>query len=169
MTAAVSEAYVALGSNIDPEQHLARAARALKQRFPDVRFSACYRNRAFGFEGADFLNAVAAFATELPIVELLASLRAIETDSGRGAADPKWGPRAIDLDLLLYAEQVGSGPGYTLPRPDLTRRVYMLGPLAELAPERRLPPEGPTFAELWSRYPRAEHPLERVAFDLNAL
>ncbi len=169
MAAAVTEAFVALGSNIDPEQHLARATRALKQRFPDVRFSACYRNRAFGFEGPDFLNAVAAFATALPIAELLTMLRAIETESGRGAADPKWGPRAIDLDLLLYGEQVGSGPGYTLPRPDLTRRVYMLGPLAELAPERRLPPQGPTFAQLWSRYPRAEHPLERVAFDLNTL
>ena len=153
MAAGAIEAFVALGSNIDPELHLARAARALKQRFSNVRFSACYRNRAFGFEGADFLNAVAAFTTALPVTELLGVLRAIETDSGRGAADPKWGPRAIDLDLLLYGEQVGSGPGYTLPRPDLTRRVYMLGPLAEL----------------WSRYPRAEHPLERSTFDLNAL
>jgi 2-amino-4-hydroxy-6-hydroxymethyldihydropteridine diphosphokinase len=169
MAAAVIEAFVALGSNIDPEQHLARAARALKQRFAQVRFSACYRNQAFGFQGPDFLNAVAAFATVLPIAELLATLRAIEAESGRGAADPKWGPRAIDLDLLLYGQQVGAGPGYTLPRPDLTRRVYMLGPLAELAPERRLPPEGPTFAQLWSRYPRDQHPLERVAFDLNAL
>lgn len=168
MAAAAIEAFVALGSNIDPEQHLARAARALRQRFADVRFSACYRNRAFGFEGPDFINAVAAFTTALPIAELLATLRAIESASGRGAADPKWGPRAIDLDLLLYGEQVAGGPGYTVPRPDLTRRVYMLGPLAELAPQRRLPPEGPTFAELWARYPRAEHPLERVAFDLNA-
>ncbi len=169
MSAAVIEAFVALGSNIRPEQHLAQAARALKQRFSDVRFSACYRNRAFGFEGADFLNAVAVFTPALAVGELLATLRVIETESGRGAADPKWGPRAIDLDLLLYGDQVGSGPGYTLPRPDLTRRVYMLGPLAELAPKRRLPPEGPTFAELWSRYPQPEHPLERVAFDLNAL
>ena len=168
MAAASIEAFVALGSNIDPEQHLARAARALKQRFAGVRFSACYRNRAFGFEGPDFLNAVAALTTTLPVTELVVTLRAIEAQSGRGVADPKWGPRAIDLDLLLYGEQVGSGPGYTLPRPDLTRRVYMLGPLAELAPERRLPPDGPTFAELWSRYPRLEHPLERVAFDLNA-
>ena len=169
MNAAANEAFVALGSNIDPEQHLTRAARALRQRFSDVRFSACYRNRAFGFEGADFLNAVAGFTAALAVTELLATLRTIETESGRGAADPKWGPRAIDLDLLLYGEQVGSGPGYTLPRPDLTRRVYMLGPLAELAPERRLPPAGPTFAELWSRYPQAENPLERVEFDLNAL
>lgn len=167
MVGAVREAFVALGSNVDPERHLAQAARGLKQRFADVRFSGCYRNRAFGFEGPDFINAVAAFATTLPIAELLRQLRAIETESGRGPDDPKWSSRAIDLDLLLYGDEVGSGPGYTLPRPDLTRRVYMLGPLAELAPERRLPPAGPTFAQLWSHYPRSEHPLERVALDLN--
>ncbi len=169
MAALARDAFVALGSNIDPPQHLSRAARALRQRFGAVRFSACYRNPSFGFEGADFVNAVAGFATTLPVGELLASLRAIEVESGRGPADPKWGARAIDLDLLLYGEIVGSGPGYTLPRPDLTERVYMLGPLAEIAPQWRLPPAGPTLAELWARYPRAQHRLERVELDLNAV
>lgn len=169
MVAHAREALVALGSNIDPQQHLSRAARALRQRFTTLRFSACYRNPAFGFEGPDFINAVAAFSSSLPLEALLASLREIEQESGRGPADLKWGPRAIDLDLLLYGEMVGSGPGYTLPRPDLTRRVYMLGPLAELVPQRRLPPAGPTLAELWERYPREGHRLERVELDLNAL
>ena len=167
MAGAVREAFVALGSNVDPERRLTQAAHGLRQRFADVRFSCCYRNRAFGFEGPDFVNAVAGFSTALPIVQLLTELRAVESESGRGRDDPKWGPRAIDIDLLLYGDEVGSGPGYTLPRPDLTRRVYMLGPLAELAPQARLPPTGPTFAELWTRYPRSEHPLERVALDLN--
>ena len=76
MAGAVHEAFVALGSNIDPEQHLTLAARALKQRFAKVRFSSCYRNRTFGFEGPDFINAVARFETALPIDELLATLRA---------------------------------------------------------------------------------------------
>src|SRR5579862_7172644 len=105
MGGAVSEAFVALGSNIDSERHLVQAARGLKQCFPDVRFSGCYRNRAFGFEGPDFVNAVAAFTSTLPIVELLSMLRAIETESGRGRDDPKWGSRAIDLDLLLYGDE----------------------------------------------------------------
>jgi 2-amino-4-hydroxy-6-hydroxymethyldihydropteridine diphosphokinase len=169
MTAAMSEAFVALGSSIDPQLHLSQAARALKRRFADTRFSACYRNPAFGFEGPDFINAVAAFSTALTIASLLASLREIEAESGRASSDPKWGARAIDLDLLLYGETVGSGPGYRLPRPDLTQRVYMLGPLAELAPERRITPLGPTVAELWARYPRAQYRLEPVELDLNAL
>ena len=162
-------AYVALGSNIEPQRHLSQAARALKRRFATVRFSACYRNPAYGFEGPDFINAVAVFASDLPIETLLASLREVETESGRKTSDPKWGPRAIDLDLLLYGQIVGSGPGYTLPRPDLTRRSYMLGPLAEIAPERRLDDSGPTVAELWARYPQAPHCLQRVELDLNAV
>src|SRR5690348_3778832 len=115
MVDAVREIFVALGSNVAPEQRLTQAARGLRRRFADVRFSACYRNRAFGFDGPDFINAVASFTTALPIAQLLTQLRAIETESGRGVDDPKWASRAIDLDLLLYGDEVGSGPGYTLP------------------------------------------------------
>jgi len=165
----MSTAFVAIGSNIEPEARLRQAARALEQRFTGARFSACYRNRAFGFEGADFLNAVAGFDTQLPIRELIAALRAIEAQCGRGSADPKWGARAIDLDLLLYDQAVERTADYTVPRPDLSRRAYMLGPLAELAPQWRYPPDGPTIGELWERFARGEHPLHRDALDLNAV
>ena len=162
----MTEAFVALGSNVEPEAHLCAAARLLRQRFPGSRFSACYRNPAFGFAGADFVNAVAGFTTSLPVAELLGALREIETRCGRGPADPRWGPRAIDLDLLLYGALVGSGPGYTLPRPDLARRAYMLGPLAQLAPGLQYPPEGPSIAELWRRFPQAPAGLTRIELDL---
>jgi 2-amino-4-hydroxy-6-hydroxymethyldihydropteridine diphosphokinase len=162
----VIEAFVALGSNIEPQVCLAKAARLLRQRYPGARFSGCYRNQAFGFSGADFVNAVAGFDTSLAIETLLSELRDIETQCGRGPADPRWGPRAIDLDLLLYGDTVGSGAGYTLPRPDLLRRAYMLGPLAELAPEVAYPPTGPSIAELWSRFPQGAHGLHRLGLDL---
>lgn len=165
----MSEAFVAIGSNVEPEEHLRGAAQALRQRFAGVRFSACYRNPAVGFDGGDFLNAVVALQTSLSIPALVVELRAIERLCGRGPQDPKWGPRAIDLDLLLYDEVVCSGAGYTLPRPDLTRRAYMLGPLAQLAPERVYPPAGPTIAELWAGFPRAQALLQPVELDLNAL
>ena len=119
----MSTAFVAIGSNIDPTMRLQQAARALKQRFPGARFSACYRNSAYGFEGDDFVNTVAGFDTDLTIAQLLAVLRGIEARCGRGSADPKWGPRAIDLDLLLYDQAVEHGAGYTVPRPDLTQRA----------------------------------------------
>jgi 2-amino-4-hydroxy-6-hydroxymethyldihydropteridine diphosphokinase len=160
------EAFVAIGSNIDPAARVSQAAQALRARFPDVRFSACYRSRAYGFQGEDFINAVARLSTDLPVAALLAELHSIEALCGRDRRAPRWGSRSMDLDLLLYDDVVGSGEGYVLPRPDLTRRAYMLGPIAELAPERRYPPDGPTMAQLWARFP--EQDLQRLALDLNA-
>ncbi len=161
------QAYVAIGSNLDPAERMLQAACALKQRFRDTRFSRCYRNPAFGFEGPDFYNAVAGFTTTLPVGALLPLLREIEVQCGRARADPKWEPRKMDLDLLLYGDLVGTGPGYTLPRRDLLRRVYMLGPLAELAPECLYPPSGPTIGELWCQFPQSEHVLTPLELDLN--
>jgi 2-amino-4-hydroxy-6-hydroxymethyldihydropteridine diphosphokinase len=164
----VVQAFVAIGSNLDPAARMRAAARALRQRFPDVRFSRCYCNPAFGFEGPDFYNAVAGFSTTLSIEALLPQLHEIEALCGRARADPKWQPRRMDLDLLLYGDVVGSGPGYVLPRRDLARRIYMLGPLAELAPGVLYPPSGPTIGQLWAQFPRTGQELELLALDLNA-
>jgi 2-amino-4-hydroxy-6-hydroxymethyldihydropteridine diphosphokinase len=163
----MSLAFVALGSSIEPAARMAAAARALKEHFPDAHFSACYRNAAFGFDGADFLNAVVEFTTELPVPALLQVLHAIEAQCGREREEPKWAPRAMDLDLLLYDELVASGPGYTLPRPGLTDRIYMLGPLAELAPQRRHPVTGESFGALWAAFPRSPQALTPTLPDLN--
>jgi 2-amino-4-hydroxy-6-hydroxymethyldihydropteridine diphosphokinase len=165
----IVQAFVAIGSNVDAAERMLQAARALRQRFADARFSHCYRNPAFGFEGPDFYNAVTGFSTTLPVEALLPSLREIEARCGRDRADPRWAPRKMDLDLLLYGDVVGAGPGYMLPRRDLSRRVYMLGPLAELAPDLLYPPSGPTIARLWAQFPRSEHVLTPLALDLNAV
>jgi 2-amino-4-hydroxy-6-hydroxymethyldihydropteridine diphosphokinase len=164
----VSWAFIALGSNVDPEAHLRQAAHLLRTRFSSTRFSACYRSAAYGFTGEDFINAAAGIASELPVEALLVELRAIERQCGRGAADERWGPRAIDLDLLLYADLVGDGEGYTLPRPHLTARAYMLGPLAEIASQQRYPPHGPTIGELWARFPEPRG-LTRIGLDLGGV
>ena len=164
----MSEVFVALGSNIDPYARLRSAARLLKSHFPDARFSGCYRNAAVGFEGEDFVNGVVGFSTDLPVMDLLRVLHAIEEQCGRGRADSKWGPRAMDLDLLLYGDEVGEGPGYVLPRRDILRRAYMLGPLAELAPDVLHPVARETIGALWRAFPQAEHPMTPTAPDLNA-
>ena len=164
----MSQVYIALGSNIDPVARLLQAARLLKAHFPDARFSSCFRNRAVGFDGDDFINAVAGFSSALEVTALLELLHQIEEHCGRGRADPKWGPRAMDLDLLLYGDQVGEGAGYALPRRDLLRRPYMLGPLAELAPEVRHPVTGVSIGALWAAFPQAEHAMTATAPDLNA-
>ncbi|HLQ08597.1 MAG TPA: 2-amino-4-hydroxy-6-hydroxymethyldihydropteridine diphosphokinase [Steroidobacteraceae bacterium] len=156
------EVYVAAGSNVAPELNLARAVAELAREFPGARFSPWYRNRAVGFEGDDFINLVAGFDTALPVRQVLAQLQAIEARCGRPRAAPRWAPRSMDLDVLLYGDLICDEPGLKLPRPDLLRRAYMLGPLAVLAPQLRHPTAHLTIAELWGRFDQAAHPLEPV-------
>jgi 2-amino-4-hydroxy-6-hydroxymethyldihydropteridine diphosphokinase len=156
------EVYVAAGSNVEPERHLAMAVRELQRQFPGLRSSPWYRNTAVGFEGEDFINFVAAFPTDLPVNEVLQRLHDIETLCGRPREAPRWAPRSMDLDVLLYGELVCQEPHLKLPRPDLLKRAYMLGPLADLAPDLVHPTEKLTIGELWQRFDRAAHPLVRV-------
>ena len=155
------EVYLAAGSNVAPERHLACAARELAREFPGVRFSPWYRNRAADALAADFINLAAGFSTMLAVREVQARLRAIESRCGRvrqglGAGSPP----ALDLDLLLYGDLVCDEPGLTLPRPQLLTRAYMLGPLAQLAPQVMHPSAHRTIGELWRGFDRSAHPLE---------
>jgi 2-amino-4-hydroxy-6-hydroxymethyldihydropteridine diphosphokinase len=155
--------YVAAGSNIEPERHLALAVAELARDFPGARSSPWYRNRAVGFDGADFINLVVGFTTALPVRAVLERLHAIEARCGRSRDAPRWAPRTMDLDVLLYGDLVCDEPGLKLPRPDLLKRAYMLGPLAALAPEVMHPTAHLTIGELWARFDRTAHPLETVA------
>lgn len=157
------EVYVAAGSNVEPERHMHQAVAELEREFPGVRFSSWYRNRAVGFDGDDFINLVAGFDTALPVQAVLERLHAIEGRCGRGRDAPRWAPRSMDLDVLLYGELVCEAPGLKLPRPDLLKRAYMLGPLAEIAPQVVHPTAGLTIGELWRRFDQGAHPLERLA------
>ena len=160
--------YVAAGSNVDPERNLALAARELARAFGQVRFSPAYRNVAVGFEGPDFINWVAGFDTLRGVREVVAELQRIEALCGRTREAPKWAPRSMDLDILLYGELCCDEPGLVLPRPDLVKRPYMLGPMADLAPQLRHPTLGLEIGDLWARFDRGAHPLQRVADDAGA-
>jgi len=159
----VPAVYVAVGSNVEPERNLALATAELRREFPDVRFSPWYQNRAVGFEGADFINLVAGFTTTLPVGEVVARLQSIESLCGRSREAPRWAPRSMDLDILLYGDTVWNEPRLKLPRPDLLKRAFMLGPLAALAPDLVHPLEKVTIGDLWRRFDRAAHPLVEVA------
>ena len=93
---------------------------------------------------------------------MIARLHAVEAACGRARDAPRWAPRSMDLDVLLYGDRVSHEPGLTLPRPDLVRRAYMLGPMAELAPDLRHPTLGLTMRELWARFDREAHPLQEI-------
>ena len=162
-TATSRAVYVAAGSNVEPRRNLRQALSLLREAFPDLVASRAYQNAAVGFSGEDFINLVVGFHTTLGLGELLATLHEVETRCGRARGAPKYEPRSMDLDVLLYGDVVGEFPGAKLPRPDLLRRAFMLGPLAEIAPSVRHPTDGRTIGALWAACDQAAHELRAVA------
>ena len=158
--------FVAAGSNIEPEKNLARACAEIAHTWHDARFSRAYRNAAVGFDGPEFVNLVLGFSAAQPLESVIARLRAIETQCGRPRYAPKWASRTMDLDVLLYGDRVEQTSEYTLPRPDLLKRPYMLGPMAEIAPEIVHPTANKTIGELWHSFDRDAHEMTPVAIEL---
>jgi 2-amino-4-hydroxy-6-hydroxymethyldihydropteridine diphosphokinase len=136
----VTLAYIGLGANLgDREETIRTAAAALGAR----RLSAIRETAPWGVEDQPpFLNAVAELDTDLEPRALLERLLSIERDLGRVRDGRRWGPRTIDLDLLLYGDRVVDEPGLQVPHPLLHERAFALEPLAELAPDVRIPGRG---------------------------
>ena len=137
-------AYVGLGANLGDREGTIRRAVELLGAEPGVEVVAVSSLRETDPVGyADqprFLNGAAAVETELSPRELLDGLLAVERELGRVRGDgPRYGPRAIDLDLLLYGDRVVEEPGLTVPHPRLAERRFVLEPLHELDPGLRLP------------------------------
>ena len=133
----MTRAYVALGSNLGDREALIRRA---AEEIGAVRLSPLVETEPWGYEDQPrFLNAVAELDTELPPRELLALLLDAERRLGRDRSGPRWGPRTIDLDLLLYGEERLQEPGLEVPHPRLRERLFVLEPLAALAPEAKIP------------------------------
>jgi 2-amino-4-hydroxy-6-hydroxymethyldihydropteridine diphosphokinase len=141
--------YVAAGSNVAPIENLRRALDVLDRHFAPITVSRAYANAAVGFAGEDFINLVVGFRTGLTVHQVIERLHEAEAACARERLAPKWAPRSMDLDILLFGDAVCVEPGLTLPRPDLLKRPYMLGPAAEIAPETVHPLERRTLGELW--------------------
>ncbi len=133
-------AYVGLGANLgDREETIRRAAELIGAR----RLSSLRETEPWGrTDQPSFVNAVAELETELGAQELLAQLLAVERRLGRVRRGERWGPRTIDLDLLLFGGLVLDEPGLTVPHPFLHERGFVLEPLAELAPLLEIPGNG---------------------------
>ena len=153
-----TKAYLSLGSNIAPEQHLRSAIAALRARFGAIVLSPVYRVPAVGFDGPDFLNAAAIVETDLDPVALDAWLHALEDAHGRRRDQPRFSDRPLDIDIVFYDQLVLRGPGnLELPRPEL-RHAFVLKPLVDLAPDFRVPGDGRRLLELWEAHPEHARP-----------
>ncbi|WP_239619021.1 2-amino-4-hydroxy-6-hydroxymethyldihydropteridine diphosphokinase [Cohnella mopanensis] len=137
------EAYVALGANLgDRESSLTEALNRLQAdtELEVLRISAAYETAPVGFtDQPSFLNMAVSLTTELDPITLLRRLLAIEQEMGR-VRDVRWGPRNIDLDLLLYGETTMDTPELTLPHPRMGQRAFVLVPLRDIWPKEILFP-----------------------------
>ncbi|MDO8684439.1 MAG: 2-amino-4-hydroxy-6-hydroxymethyldihydropteridine diphosphokinase [Armatimonadota bacterium] len=135
-------AFLGLGSNLgDREENLRSALQEMEKRGAarTVKVSSFYETAPVGYtDQPDFINAVAQVETMLQPAELLATILDVEKALGRERTI-RWGPRVIDIDILLYDDISIEEPGLVIPHPEMTRRGFVLKPLAEIAPDLILP------------------------------
>ena len=161
----MAEVFVSIGSNVDRGHNVREGLRRLAEAYGALRLSPVYETAAVGFEGDDFYNLVAAFETEESPRDVVERLHAIEAACGRDRNGPRFGPRTLDIDLLLYGDEVIDTPELKLPRPEITRYAFVLRPLADLAGSRLHPLEGRSYAELWAAFEAPGQEMRAVDFD----
>ncbi|HEY4369548.1 MAG TPA: 2-amino-4-hydroxy-6-hydroxymethyldihydropteridine diphosphokinase [Steroidobacteraceae bacterium] len=156
------DVYVAAGSNVDAVRNLQSALALLQEVYAPLRISHAYRNKAVGFSGEDFVNLVVGFSTDDSVAEVRRQTQRIEARCGRPPDAPKWAPRTMDLDILLYGQLISDEPRLILPRPDLVRRPYMLKPMVDIAPLLVHPTQHKTMRELWDAFDAQGHEMTEV-------
>ena len=157
-------AYIGLGSNLaTPEAQIKAARQAIKSldNVQEQAFSSLYRSPPMGPQDQpDYVNAVMAILTGLPAMALLHCLQKIELNHGRVRKDERWGARTLDLDILLYGEQIIDLPELIVPHYGIAERAFVIYPLQEIAPTIQIPGKG-SIADLVSLCPLAG--LEKLA------
>ena len=145
--------YLCLGGNLGDRMAALLEALQLLDAAPGMRRTACssvYDTEPWAVaDQPNFLNLVVAYETTLTPADLLAACQSVEAAVGRTPSF-RWGPRRIDVDILLYGDEVvdSAEPDLKIPHPRLAQRAFVLVPLAEMVPERLVPPDGPTVRGL---------------------
>jgi 2-amino-4-hydroxy-6-hydroxymethyldihydropteridine diphosphokinase len=144
----LTRVFLGLGSNIEREKHLCAGLEALSGFLTELTCSPVFESHPVGIKSGPFINLVVSGYTDLPLMELDRRLKFIEADNGRYAPDRKGLP--LDIDVLLFGEQVGNFDGLILPRAEILKNAFVLWPLSLIAPERAHPGVGISFSELWA-------------------
>ena len=145
----MTQVYISIGSNQQPEHHIKQALALLEDAFAPIQKSPVYESVAVGFDGKNFLNLVVGFDTDMPLPDLDHVLDEIEQQCGRVRNQQRFAPRSMDLDLLLYGDMIRHDDERDIPRREISRYAFVLKPLADIAPLAVHPETGRTFSEMW--------------------
>ncbi len=160
--AASRRLWLSLGSNIERERSLRAALRALRERFGELVVSPVYESEAVGFDGEPFHNLVVGIDSDLPLGELNDWMHALEAANGRIRGKQRFAARTLDVDILTWGQALGEFDGVHVPRDEILKYAFVLGPLADVAPHERHPLNGRTYASLWRDFDRDNQPMRRL-------
>jgi len=157
----MAQVYVSVGSNLDRERNIATALQVLTDRYGELQQSSVYESAAVGFDSAPFYNLVLGFSTQESPRVIQDQLHAIEDRCGRQRT-ATLSARTLDLDLLLYGDRVMADGKLVLPREDINRYAFVLGPLAEIAGTARHPVTAVSYADMWAAFDDSDQLLTRI-------
>ncbi len=160
------QVWLSIGSNIDREIHIRGAVRSLRDTFGELVLSSVYESEAVGFNGSSFYNMVIGLRTDLSVKSLNSCFRDIEEQHGRVRGGEKFASRTLDIDLLLYGDEVVKEGETVIPHNEITQYAFVLLPLAEVAGKMKHPVSGCTYQKLWDIFNQGQQKLWRVDLDL---
>lgn len=154
--------FISIGSNINREHNISSALKALHSQFGQLQHSSIYESVSVGFAGDAFYNLVSAFHSPQEAVNIALQLKSIESDHGRVRSKEKFSSRTLDLDLLLYDQQIIETENLKIPHHDILNYAFVLEPLAEIAPTQHHPIKKISYAQLWQDFDKSKHPQKRI-------
>ena len=157
----MTQVYLGVGSNIDREKNIRNGLLKIQSSYGELTQSPAYETKAFGFEGDDFYNLVVGLKTNLPIHELVYDLREIEFKFGRSRDETRYSSRRLDLDLLLFGDEVNEK--YHVPRSDIIEFGFVLKPLSDIAPHLKHPVTGHTMTQLWNKFDSSRETIKQTS------
>jgi len=161
----MAQVYLGLGSNIDPGKYLSLGIRELSRRFGTLELSNIYSSKPVGFNGDDFLNLVVGLETEASPQEIHGVIEELHVLANRRRNETRFSSRTLDIDLLLYDDLVINDGVIHVPREDILEYSFVLGPLAEIAPEVEHPLTGKRIADHWAEFDKNSQPLALARID----
>ncbi len=160
----MSTGYISVGSNIDKETNIPASLDALRALFGHIKTSSLYETEPVGFSGENFYNLIVEFESPLAAEKIAQQLRQIELDHGRTRHCQKFSARSLDLDLVLFGEQIIHTDDLQIPRDEIEKYAFVLEPLAEIAGHLRHPVSGISLQQLWDDFDKSD--LHQVKLNL---